>query len=175
MHSERKLWSEERGFTMLEILLTIILFSSAIVVSVELFLALTARITVLSREERNAQGPQHVVSAFSSALNRATHCAVYPDRAAFEQGPSLGGTLGNFGVIWIEDGTTLAFELAGSELRMLQNPGTPAAKERLWATGIEALEGLCCLKDGALVLNFSAEAGTAKTTFTSRARVASAR
>jgi type II secretory pathway pseudopilin PulG len=175
MHPRNKTGAFAGGFTLLETLLTIALFSTAIVASVELFVAITARIISVSQTQRDAHGPQRVVSAFAAALNRATHCAVYPDRAAFERFPALGGTAGDFAVVWLESGTLLAFELAKSELRILENPNTPAFKQRLFATGIEAPEGLCTLQNGGLLLNFTAQIGATQTTFRSSARAASAR
>ncbi|RFC45805.1 MAG: hypothetical protein DVB28_000376 [Verrucomicrobia bacterium] len=175
MHRGNKRGAGAEGFTLVEILLTIFLFSTAIVLAVELFVSITARIALVSRAQRDAYGPQRVVSAFTAALNRATHCAVYPDRAAFENFPSLGGTEGDFAVVWLEHDTLLAFELAKSELRILENPNTPAFKQRLFATGIEAPEALCTLQNGSLLLHFNANIGATQTNFRASSRAASAR
>jgi len=172
MHLRRKPWTGESAFTQLEVLLSIMLFSSAIVFSVELFVALTARITTLARVERNSLGPKHVLSSFSAALHRATHCAIYADRFSFEHLPYLAAASGDFAVIWQKDGPVLAFELAHGELRILENPGSDLTRERLWATGVEAPRRLFTLENGALVLNFTATIGSSPTSFTTCARAA---
>ena len=160
---------------MLEVLMAIVLFSFASVITVDLFIAFSARITFLARAQRSSQGPQHILSAFVSALNRASQCAVYPDRKTYLMYPFLGGTAGDFAVVWMEDGSTVAFELSQNELRILENPGTPIARERLWAAGISAPNGLISWRKGALTLGFSARIGSTYTDFFTSGRVASAR
>jgi type II secretory pathway pseudopilin PulG len=163
------------GFILLEILLSILLFTSAFVVTIELFLAFAGRITNLARAQRHTHGPQHVLSTFTGVSNLATHWGVYPDRAAFEQYPLLAGTTGNFAVLWKKDGTTVAFELINRELRILENPGTAATKERLWARDVDAPDYLCTLQNGAIALRFKTHIGNVQTTFHTSARVAASR
>lgn len=163
------------GFILLEILLSILLFVSAFVVTIELFLAFAGRIAILARAQRDSYGPQHVLSIFTGTLNLATRWGVYPDRAAFEQYPLLAGSAGNFAVLWRNNGTTVAFELINGELRILENPGTAATKERLWARHVDAPDCLCTLQSGALTLQFNTRIGNVQTTFITSARVASSR
>ena len=175
MHPKNRHYASVRGFTMLEVFIAIVFFSSAMVITLELFLAVVRRVTVHSRTQHDSRGPAHVLSTFSAAVNRGTRCAVYPDRDTFEKHPSLCGTAGNFAVIWIEDGSVMAFELNEGGLRIWENPNTTAFKERLFATGIEAPSGFCVLQNGALVLKFKAQIGLVQTIFRSSNRVASAR
>ena len=157
--------TSERGFTVLETLLTVILFSIVILGVMELFMAITRRITEASQAQRDSRGPQYVVSSFSSALTRATRCALYPNRSVFLRYPALGGVAGDFAVLWFDDGTTLAFELAKSELRILENLGTDRVKERVFATGVDAPQGLCAFNNGLAKINFTTGIGNAQTQF----------
>lgn len=145
------------------------------VITLELFLAITRRVTVHSRAQRDSRGPAHVFSIFSAAANRASRCAVYLDRDTFEKHPALGGKAGDFAVIWIEDVSALAFELNEGGLRIWENPNTTVFKERLFAVGIEAPSGLCVLQNGALSLKFNVQIGLVQTNLRSSIRVASAR
>lgn len=157
--------ASERAFTVLETLLSVILFSSVVLGVMELFMALTRRITEVSQVQRDSRGPQYVVSSFGSALMRSSRCALYPDRSVFLRYPALSGVAGNFAVLWFEDGSVLAFELAKSELRILENPGTGRLRERVFATGVEAPQGLCSFSKGLTKISFSAGVGAAQTQF----------
>lgn len=157
--------SSKRGFTVLETLLTVILFSSVILGVMELFMAMTRRIADASQAQRDSRGPQYAVSSFCSALTRATRCALYPDRSVFLRYPALSGVAGNFAVLWFEDGTALAFELAKSELRILENPGTDRVKERVFATGVDAPQGLCTFSNGLTQIGFTTGIGAAQAQF----------
>lgn len=175
MHPRDKTSVSEGGFSQIEVLLSIILFSTAIVATMELYAAMTARITLISQIQRDARGPQYVVSTFASALNRAIRCELYPDRATFEQYPALGGIAGNFAVLWLDDGRSLAFELTKSELRILEDPNLMAAKERVFATGVESPQGLCTAQNGMIAIQFFAQIGTTQNRFQFCARPCLAR
>ena len=171
MHARGFKLKPEGGFTILETLLTIVFFSIAIVGVMELFMAITKRTTEASVVQRDSRGPEHVVSLFSSALTRATRCSLYPDRSVFAQYPALGGAAGNFAVLWFDDGASLAFELANSELRIVENPNTNHSKERLFATGVEAAGGLCAFYDGLTAIRFLARIGAVQREFRFCARM----
>lgn len=165
----------KEGFTTLEVLLSILMFTTAIATAVELFVGFTGRIVVLLKAERAAHGAQHVITAFSSAMSRAKRYALYPNRAAYLQYPALSGTCGDFVVLSMDDDSLLAFELERANLRIVENPDTPTAKERLWATGIEAPNGLCAIQHSACVLRFNAQTGATRTSFQTCGRAAAIR
>lgn len=147
------------------------LFSVTIVATAELFAAVSSRVSRLSKRIRALHGPEQFVLSFTSNLNSAVQCAVYPSRNVFEQAHALKSTEGDFVVLTTADGSSLAYELTSGSLHITEaSPGAPL-RQRTYASNIQTTRPLCSLHNGSATLSFSASTDTSLTNFSISGRI----
>ncbi len=134
---------------MLELLLSLTLFSVAILACVELLVAVSSRISIHSRRLRALHAPEQFALFFASSVDSALECSIYPNRIVFDRAPALRSDEGNFVVLTARDGAQTAFELSAGTLRVSTLSSAPPTRERIYATNIPTNGPLCALRGGA--------------------------
>ena len=151
------------------------LFSVTIVATAELCAAISSRVSRLSKRIRALHGPEQFVFSFTSNLNSAVKCSIYPGRNVFEQAPALKSTEGDFVVLTKQDGTTLAYELTSGSLRISESAPGSSLRQRTYASNIQSSLPLCFLRNGTATLTFSASTDANFTTFKVSGRIPASR